>query len=220
MNSILKTLLALLCLTSMAAAVEPTKAKTIIVFGDSITAGGALPKDQQSKLWLKLVTENSGGKVSLVNEGKGGRPTDSVKEFEAMITRHAKPDGLAIALGMNDSRDVTDACVPKAVANIQAMIKLARAAWGADLRVLVIGPSNIRKDALGPSKPIADQREAKLREQGAAFAKLAHETQSQFTSLFGKVPAASLGKDGVHPDGAGNEAIAKALLPAFLELAR
>ena len=220
MISIIKPLLTLLCLTSVVAAAESTSVKTIIVFGDSITAGGALPKDQQNKLWVKLVATESNGKLLLVNEGKGGRPTNSVKEFEAMLTRHPKPDGLAIALGMNDSRDVSDACVPKAVAHLEAMIKLARAAWGADLPVLLIGPSNIRKDALGPSKPIADQREAKLREQGEAFAKLALETQSQFTSLFGVVPASSLGKDGVHPDGAGNESIAKALLPAFLKLAR
>ncbi len=128
-----------------------------------------------------------------------------------MLLRHSKADALVIALGMNDSRDITDACVPKAVTNVRAMIEKARLAYGAKLSVLLVGPTNINKAALGPTKPIADQREAKLRELGAAFAKLAGETQSEFVSFFGVVPADALLKDGVHPDAAGNSAIAKVM---------
>lgn len=133
-----------------------------------------------------------------------------------MLERQPKADLLVIFLGTNDSRDITDQCVPKAVANERAMITKARAHFGKDLPVLLVGPTNIRKDALGPTKPIADQRDAKLRELGAAFETLAKETNCEFTSLYGVVPAASLAKDGVHPDPAGNEAIAQALLPKLL----
>ncbi|MEI9893013.1 MAG: SGNH/GDSL hydrolase family protein [Chthoniobacter sp.] len=194
-------------------AAEP---RIVIVFGDSITAGSALPKEQKEKVWVHLVELQSGGQLQMLNEGKGGRPTDSVKEFEAMLQRRPRADLLVIALGTNDSRDITEQCVPKAVANVRAMITKARDQYGKDLPVLLVGPPNIRKDALGPTKPIADQRDAKLRELGAGFEALAKELHGDFTSLYGVVPAESLTKDGVHPDIAGNEAIARALLPKLL----
>lgn len=183
--------------------------RSVIVFGDSITAGGALPKNERDRLWVTQVQQQSAGTLTLINEGKGGRPTNSLTEFDAMLSRHAKADALVIALGMNDSRDITPQCIPKAVANVRAMIEKARAVYGAQLPVLLVGPTNINKAALGPTKPIANEREAKLRELGAAFEKLAAETKSEFVSLFGIVPDASLLKDGVHPDGAGNDAIAQ-----------
>lgn len=204
-------LLLLLALNLGATATLAATPRTVIVFGDSITAGGALPADQHDKVWGKLVESQSKGEFLLINEGKGGRPTNSVTEFEAMLQRHPKADLLVIALGMNDSRDLTEGCVPKAVANLRTMIEKARKAYGDKLPVLLVGPSNINKSALGPTKPIGDQREAKLKELGDAFAKLATEQHGEFISLFGVVPDASLLKDGVHPDAAGNEAIAKVL---------
>jgi acyl-CoA thioesterase-1 len=198
----IRLLLLLLALTCAAFAQNSSTPHTVIMFGDSITAGGS---------WVKQIEKESGATLTLINEGKGGRPTASVKEFEAMLLRHSKADALVIALGMNDSRDITAACVPKAVANVRAMIEKARLAYGAKLSVLLVGPTNINKAALGPTKPIGNQREAKLRELGDAFAKLATETQSDFISLFGVVPADALLKDGVHPDAAGNAAIARVM---------
>lgn len=198
----IRLFLLLLSLTCAAFAQNSTPSRTVIIFGDSITSGGS---------WVKQVEKESAGKLTLINEGKGGRPTASVKDFDAMLLRQPKGDALVIALGMNDSRDITATCVPKAVMNMRAMIEKARAAYGAKLPVLLVGPTNINKAALGPTKPIGDQREAKLRELGNAFAKLAAETHNEFISLFGVVPDAALLKDGVHPDAAGNAAIAKAM---------
>jgi acyl-CoA thioesterase-1 len=210
--SLLATLL-LSTITLLAA--EP---RTVIVFGDSITAGGALPAADRPRVWLKQVEAQSRGSLVLVNEGKGGRPTDSVKEFETMLTRQNRADLLVIALGTNDSRDITDQCVPKAVVNVRQMIVLARQKYGEKLPVLLVGPPNINKSALGPTKPIADQRDGKLRELGTGFAALAKEAKAGFFSLYGTVPAESLTKDGVHPDAAGNEAIAKAMLPVLTRM--
>jgi acyl-CoA thioesterase-1 len=198
-----------LCLGALAQ--SSATPRTVIVFGDSITAGGVLSQAQRGQLWVTQVEQQSAGTLSLINEGKGGRPTNSLKEFEAMLSRHPKADALVIALGMNDSRDITAQCVPKAVAHVHAMIEKARVAYGANLPVLLVGPTNINKDALGPTKPIGNEREAKLRELGAAFEQLAVGTKSQFVSLFDVVPDSTLLKDGVHPDGAGNTAIAKVM---------
>jgi acyl-CoA thioesterase I len=193
-------------------------ARSMILFGDSITAGSALPKEERAQLWVTQVQQQAQGELVLINEGKGGRQTDSLPEFEQMLARHAKADALVIALGMNDSRDITPHCVPKAVANVRAMIEKARTAYGANLPVLLVGPSNINKSALGPTKPIANEREAKLRELGAALEKLAAETHCGFVSLFGVVLDAALLKDGVHPDAAGNTAIARVLGPKLKQL--
>ncbi len=197
---------------------QSTVARRVILFGDSITAGSALPKEERGKLWVAQVQEQSDGALTLINEAKGGRPTNSLPEFTEVLSRHSKAAALVIALGMNDSRDITPQCVPKAVANVRAMIEKARAAYGASLPVLLVGPSNINKAALGPTKPIANEREVKLRELGAAFEKLAAETKCEFVSLFGIVPDAALLKDGVHPDGAGNTAIAQVLGPRLKAL--
>jgi acyl-CoA thioesterase-1 len=200
-------------------ALQAAEPRVAVVFGDSITAGSMLPKEDKAKVWVHLVEEQSGGQWQMLNEGKGGRPTDSVKEFEAMLPKHSRADLLVLALGTNDSRDISDQCVPKAVANLRAMIELARGTYGKDLAVLIVGPPNIRKDALGPTRPIADQREAKLRELGAGFEALAKEMHGEFVSLFGAVPEASMGKDGVHPDVAGNEAIARVMLAKVMAMA-
>lgn len=192
----------------------PVPSRTIIVFGDSITAGGALPAKDRDKLWLRQVEQESKGTLKLINEGKGGRPTASLPDFDAMLQRQPKADGLYIALGMNDSRDLKDTCVPNAVANLREMIVRARKHFGLSLPVLLVGPSNINKAALGPTKPIGNEREAKLRELNTAFAALAKETSCDFLSLFGVVPDGSLTKDGVHPDAAGNAAIAAAFKTA------
>ncbi len=207
-------LLALLSLVSLHAA-DSVQPRTVVVFGDSITAGGALPGKDREQLWLRLIEKESHQTLALVNEGKGGRPTASRKEFDEMLTRQPRIDLLVIALGMNDSRDITESCVPKAEANLRYMIGQARKKHGATLPVLLVGPSNINKSALGPTKPIANQREAKLKELGEAFNKLAAEMNSSFVSLFGVVPNSALLKDGVHPDVSGNAAIAQVMTKAI-----
>lgn len=186
--------------------------RTVIVFGDSITAGSMMAPAARTNVWPQVVERESHGHFKMINEGKGGRPTASVTEFAAMLQRQPHCDLLVIALGMNDSLDITGECVPKAVANIRQMIEKARQAYGANLRVLLVGPTNINKERLGPTKNIGNEREAKLRELGAAFAKLAKELDCDFISLFGVVPETSLQTDGVHPDVAGNVAIARVML--------
>jgi acyl-CoA thioesterase-1 len=194
----------------------PAKPRTVVVFGDSITEGGALPKDQRDNAWVRVVERESKGALRMVNEGKGGRPSASVPEFETMMTRHPRMDQLVIALGTNDSRDITDQCAPKAIGDVRRMIERARATYGPALPVLLVGPPNINKSALIATKPIANEREAKLRELGDAFSKLAAELRCEFAGTFGIVPEASMTKDGVHPDAAGNAAMAKVILSKLL----
>ena len=195
---------------------SPSKAPLrVLCFGDSITAGSALPKEEKPLVWPLLVEKYSEGKLSLINEGKGGRSTNSVREFEAVLEKHPDFNVLLIALGTNDSRDITEKCVPSAVENIKRMIDLARKGK-ANLPVFVVGPPNINKNALGPTKPIANQREQKLKELNEGFDKLAKENACNFVSLFGIVPGDCLQRDGVHPDAKGNEAIAEVIAATLM----
>lgn len=194
--------------------------RTVIVFGDSITAGGALPSANRDKAWIRVVERESGGRLKMINEGKGGRPSASTKEFDDMLSRQPKADVLVLALGTNDSRDITPECVPKAVTHLRYMVDKARQTYGAGLSVLIVGPPNINKAALGPTKGIANEREAKLKELGEGFSKLAADLHCGYISLFGAVPETSMTKDGVHPDPTGNEAIAKVILRELLKNTR
>ena len=69
-------------------------------------------------------------------------------------------------------------------------------------------------DAFGAPDPKADAaKEARLKELGEAFASLAKAKNCDFLSLFGTLPDSTLLKDGVHPDAAGNAALAREILP-------
>lgn len=191
--------------------------ETLLIFGDSIAFGNMLPPTERENAWPRILERESGGRLRILNESKGGRPTASIGEFEEALKRHPRPDRLVIALGMNDSRDISAACVPKAVDNIRGMVAMARQAYGEDLPVVLAGPTNINRRFLGPTKPIGEERATKLRELGEAFARLAGEmTGCEFIPLYGTVPETSLETDGVHPDSAGNAAIAEAMLRALL----
>lgn len=210
----MKFLLFGLFLYSFVVQAQDDKPLRVLCFGDSITRGTALLKEEKSSVWPLVIEKQSAGKMRLINEGKGGRPTDSVKEFGSVLQNHADIEVLLIALGTNDSRDISDKCVPNAVKNIKQIIELGRKEK-ANRHVLLVGPPNINKNALGPTKPIANEREQKLKELNEAFKQLAQETSCDFVSLFGIVPDNSLQRDGVHPDAKGNEAIAKVILEAL-----
>lgn len=196
----------------------PSKTFRVLYFGDSVTAGSEMSPEQKPFVWPNLVEESSGGKFQPINEGKGGRPTNSVKEFREVLERRRDGyDILVIALGANDSRDVSGHCVPNAVRNLREMIRLAREARPG-LPILLVAPTNIRKDALGPSRPIGDQRDQNLRDLTAAYGPLAAELSCHFVALYGVIPPESLTKDGVHPDATGNRPIAARVLAALEQL--
>ena len=190
----------------------PHTPQTIIVYGDSLTEGGALPKDQRDQAWVKIVERDSGGALKMINEGKGGRATgDGKHDFDKMTTRQPRADKLIIALGTNDSRDLKSGSVAKAVENVRYMMDRARQCYG-PLPILLVGPPNLNKSALGPTKPIANEREAQLKALGASFETLAKEKQCEYVSWFGMVPEQTMLKDGVHPDAAGNATMATVML--------
>jgi len=208
---------ALLALAVFFAGPGHAETKTVVVYGDSITLGNALPAGERARVWVRRVGQLSDGRLSMRNEGKGGRRTHSLDEFDAMLKRQPRADVLVLALGTNDSYDASGPMVSRATANLRAMIERARRAWGSGLAVVIVGPPQLRVDRR-PPRAATEAHNGRLQALGAAFAELARQTGSRFVSLYGVPPEASLA-DGVHPDASGNEAIAQAMLPVLLEAA-
>jgi acyl-CoA thioesterase-1 len=192
---------------------EPTRPRTIIAYGDSLTEGGS----GGEQAWVKRVERESGGKLKVINEGKGGRATtDGKADFDKMTARQPRADIIVIALGTNDSRDLKPNAIHNAKSNVTHMINRARQCYGPSVKLLLVGPPNINKAALVATKPIANEREAQLKALGTAFDALAKEKQCDFVNLFGIVPEETMIKDGVHPDATGHAAMAKVLLGRLL----
>ena len=80
----------------------------ILVFGDSICAGSNIPDGGPADAWPNLVATAAG--LEIANRSRGGRPTAALDEFVLAWDEEAAacaPDVLLIALGTNDSRDLS-----------------------------------------------------------------------------------------------------------------
>lgn len=170
------------------------------------------PADQPF-VWPSLVEKWSDGKITMINEGKGGRLTSAFHEFAEVLGKYSgrKIDILVIELGPNDARDISGNCVPNAVANLRKIISMARDTFP-ETEILIIGPANICKENLGDTRVIGPQREQNLIKLNAAFKALAEETRCTFFSFYGLVRPGTQEIDGVHPDARGNEPLARRFL--------
>jgi acyl-CoA thioesterase-1 len=192
--------------------------KKVVIYGDSITEGLDLPPEERMNKWISVVEARSGGQLLMINEGKGGRMTSALDEFDAMLARQKEIDLLILAVGGADAaRNLSGNCIPDALANVRTMVQRARASINPKLPILLAGPVNIRKDTLGPTKPIGAEREANLIALNKAYALLAPELNCTHVILYGLVPESSLAIDGVHPDSEGHRLIAEKMLPVVME---
>lgn len=178
-----------------------------LFFGDSICAGSNIPGGGPADAWPRLWAAGTGGAWEAIDASRGGRPTASLDEFATALAAHPGCDLLVLGLGTNDSRDLAADMVPRAVANLRAMIAAARSAGIA--RILVLGPCNIRVDALEATRAIGPQRAGNIVALNQAYAVMSAAERVGFLSLHGAIPEGLLARDGVHPDRAGNEAIAR-----------
>lgn len=210
----------LLLAVSLASATLPAAqtAKTVLCFGDSITAGKQPASLKPGDCWVDRLQTLSKGAFHCINEGKGGRPANSVEEFKAALKRNPGFDVLILALGTNDARDdgkEGEKLPSRVKKNLGEMVALARAAQP-NATILLAGPYNINPAALKKDQP---QRDANLRAIAPQVEGLAQEQKTLFVNLYGVVPLESLLTDGVHPDAAGHEKIVQKLWPVLEPIA-
>lgn len=191
---------------------------TVVVFGDSISRGNTLPASRPSKVWVQRVAELAEGRLVMVNESKAGRWSPEMTEFDAMLARRPRMDVLVLFLGTNDSNDAAPRLAERVTTNLRSMIERARLRHGRRLRVLLVGPPQLAGDRRPEIEDTAARNE-RLRALGRAYAELAQQMNAHFVGLYGQLPDSTLAADGMHPDVAGNEVIARILLPALLQMA-
>jgi len=208
-------LLPLFTLLFTFATLASAEEKTVIIFGDSITAGSAMVADERGQAWPRLLADQTKGRLHVIAQGKPGRTTNSESDFKIVLEKIPKAGIVVFALGTNDSNPNSDGVTP-AVAHIKSMVEAARAAYGPSLQILIIGPTNINKDALQKRQETGAARSVRLKEINTAFEALAKEIKCDFLSLYDIVPASSLTNDGIHPDAAGNALMAKAIQPRLV----
>jgi acyl-CoA thioesterase-1 len=198
-----------LALVLLGARASAGEALAVLCFGDSITEGRT--NVAAAECWCSLLPGLSGGRVTCINAGKGGRKSGAESEFTAAWRAHPEAQALIIALGTNDSRDEMAGDVQRVGAHVGALIAIARTGKPA-LPVLVVGPPDIDPAAL-KKRPAdgGEQRRRNLVAISADLAALAKARDCWFVDLHAVVPPASLAADGVHPDAAGHRAIAAAL---------
>jgi len=193
--------------------------RRVLLFGDSLTAGNYLSEGQRPGHWVSLLSGLWKDQIEFLNEGKGGRSSDCLEEFAAVLGAYSAPDLLVLWLGTNDSREMDGEVARRTAQNLRQMIHRARARYGPELAILLVAPPNIHPPAYTKYTPeFAEARQANLRAIGGAIDQLATGEHCAKVDLFDTLPAASLTGDGVHPDTEGNLAMARVLAPALAHI--
>lgn len=163
-------------------------ADTILVFGDSISAGYGLPNEQSGWVWLlgERFSEH-GLSYQVVNESVSGETTGGgLARLPSALERH-KPEFLVLELGGNDAlRGYSIAAMRE---NLSTMVRLAKAQGAQVILAGMMVPPNY-----GPRYS---------REFQAVFTEVSESTQSTLIPflLDGIATDPSLMQsDGIHPN--------------------
>jgi lysophospholipase L1-like esterase len=191
----------------------------LLAFGDSLTSGTTspdptalvvhAPDSYPFKLQILLSARYVAQTIDVFNEGCAGEFVDDtsllcpggVKRLPDLLRQHT-PHAVLLMHGANDLLNYEDAGIPRIVAGLEEMIRIAQRA---NVRVLVAGlpPQN----AAGSRGHGADE----VPVLNAEIQKLAQRRDVSFVDLFGQLggsPTDLIGVDGLHPTVRGYERIA------------
>ncbi len=179
----------------------------VVCFGDSITYGAKVNRHS----WVYLLN-NSQRELHFLNEGRNGRKTSDRGELIPVIKRHRDAGLFLIFLGVNDLKDGNDSLVAACVSNMRWMIgEIRRSLPGA--KVVILSPPKINlgaMSALNVGKKYNEKTQTSLIHLEEEYRELALRDSVGFISLLNAVSPENYA-DGLHPDSAGQEEIAKAV---------
>jgi acyl-CoA thioesterase I len=196
-------LAACLMLPSLRAAAT---AKTLVCFGDSITAGYGLDANKSYPAALDRQLAKRGDAWHVVNQGVSGNTTkDAVARVKTIVELH--PDVVVVEFGGNDGLrglplDVTQRNLDSVLSTLQA----------AKIRILLVGitlPPNYGAEYIERFNRV--YREAAAQHHLALMPML-------YDGIY-TVPG-TIQEDGIHPTAKGSEMIAEHMLPLLLPLLR
>jgi acyl-CoA thioesterase-1 len=183
-----------------------TPAKTVVCFGDSITAGYGLedPASQSYPADLERLLAGRGYHYRVVNQGVSGNTTkDAVARVNAIVALH--PDVVLVEFGGNDglrglSQEITRKNLDSVLTTLQA----------AHIRILLVGitlPPNYGADYIQSFNAVF--RDAAAKHHLPLMPMLYDGVYS--------VPGTIQG-DGIHPTVKGSQLIAEHMVPHLLPL--
>lgn len=171
--------------------------KTIVFFGDSITAGYGIPIENAFPAIIQQKIDNEGLKYRVVNAGLSGETTAGGLSRVDWILR-SKPDVFVLELGGNDG--LRGLSLEESEKNLKAIIKKVREA-NPNAKVILAGmqiPPNLGQDYTAKFKSL--------------FPTISKEMNTGFIPfLLGGVggdPKLNL-SDGIHPNQKGHEIVAE-----------
>ena len=194
----------LLCLLVLLRPSFAAEQRTLICFGDSITAGYGLASGQAFPEALQRRLERSGYNYKVDNQGTPGATTkDAVASLHTILALH--PDVVILEYGGNDGLRGLPLDVTR-----QNLDLILTALVNAHIKVLLAGitlPPNYGTEYIQSFEAIFRELAAK---HHIAFVPMIYKNLAH-------VPGA-LQEDGIHPTAKGSEIIADTLLPTLMPL--
>lgn len=184
----------------MVATAENTPSKTILVFGDSLTAGYGIALKDAFPAQLERKLKQAGYPVSVINAGVSGDTTSGGLTRLAW-TLKKNPDYVILELGANDMLRAIDPKITQG--NLQKMLEILK---GKKIPVLLAGMKatpNLGQEFVTSYEKMYRQL---ARKYGAVYYPFFLEGVATHKDL--------LQDDGLHPNIAGNAVIAQKILPS------
>jgi acyl-CoA thioesterase-1 len=181
-----------------------TPGKTLVCFGDSITAGYGLDASQSYPSDLESLLAKRGYAYHVVNQGVSGNTTkDAVARVHSIVSQH--PDAVVVEFGGNDGLrglplDTTRKNLDDVLSTLQA----------AKIPILLVGitlPPNYGAEYIKSFNSI--YREAAAKHHLALMPMI-------YDGIY-TVPG-TIQQDGIHPTAKGSQMIADHMLPLLLPL--
>ena len=115
----------LFVLSCLCGSISSTQAQTLLVLGDSLSAGYQMPAEQSWPALLNEKWQQQGGEHKLINASISGETTQGgLARLPALLEEH-KPDWVLIELGGNDGLRGFAPAITRA--NLTKMVALAKA---------------------------------------------------------------------------------------------
>jgi len=180
--------------------------KTLVCFGDSITAGYGLDADKSYPADLELLLARRGYAYRVVNQGVSGNTTkDAVARLNSILALH--PEAVVVEFGGNDGlRGLPLDATRKNLDQVLTALQTAK------IRILLVGitlPPNYGAEYIHSFSAI--YREAAQKRHVALMPMI-------YDGIY-TVPGA-IQQDGIHPTVKGSQMIAEHMLPFLLPLLR
>jgi len=194
-----------LCLVACSAWAA-TPQRTLICFGDSITAGYGLDVNKSYPADLEKLLTSRGYFVHVLNQGVSGNTTkDAVARVSSIVALH--PEVVVVEFGGNDGLRGLPLDVTRK--NLDAVLTTLQAA---KIRILLVGitlPPNYGAEYIQSFNAV--YREAAAKHHVSLMPML-------YDGIY-TIPGA-IQDDGIHPTAKGSELIAEHMLPLLLSLLR